>query len=93
MDKDLIPLLNDQMSIEIPGNITMHDLQLYLTKYINKLIEQDFERLVSILYKIDVDENKLKRILREQTGTDTADIIANLIIERQLKKIETRKQY
>jgi hypothetical protein len=40
-----------------------------------------------------VDENKLKRILKEDAGKDAADIIARLIIEREIQKIETRKQF
>lgn len=93
MNKELIPLLNAQMMIELPGNISMEELQEHLTNYFNKLIEQDFERLILVLYKIDVDENKLRTILRRETGTNTGDIIARLVIERQLQKIETRKKY
>jgi len=93
MDKELIPMLNDQMLINLPANISISELQLHLTNHINKLIEEDFERLIALLYKIDVDENRLKLILKEKGGTDSADIICKLIIERQLKKIQTRKQY
>ena len=93
MNKELIPLLNAQMMIELPGNISMDELQDYLTNYFKKLIEQDFEKLISILYKIDVDENKLKALLKQNTGTDSGDVIAMLVIDRQLKKIETRKKF
>lgn len=86
-------MLNDQLLIDLPDNISMSELQLYLTQYFSRLIKDDFQRLISILYKIDVDENKLKTILREQKGQDTSDIIAKLVIERQLKKIETRRKY
>lgn len=93
MDKELIPLLNDQMEIGLPDGLSMPDLQMHLSQYFNKLIEHDFEKLVALLYKIDVDEIRLKKILKEQAGSDTADIIAKLVIERQLSKIQTRNQY
>jgi hypothetical protein len=48
---------------------------------------------VTLLYRIDVDENKLKKILKEQAGTDAAQIIAQLIIEREQQKAETRKKF
>ena len=80
--------IEKSLEIDLSGN-----LEDALTFYINHLIQNDFQKLVSLLYKIDVDEGKLKRILRENPGKDAADIIAHLIIERELQKIETRKLF
>lgn len=60
---------------------------------INDLIQNDFQRLVSILYTIDVSEKKLKQLLKENTSTDAAVIITELMIERQLQKIRSRQEY
>ena len=60
---------------------------------INDLIQNDFQRLVSILYTIDVSEKKLKQLLKENTSTDAAVIITKLMIERQLQKIRSRQEY
>jgi hypothetical protein len=62
-----------------------------LSHYINHLINTDFERLVSLLYRIDVDENKIKTLL--ETNAISSDIIAQQIIERQLQKIKTREMF
>jgi hypothetical protein len=91
--KELIQLINDQISTDFTDNIPINELQEKLKTYINDLIQNDFQRLISILYRVDVNETKLKRILKEEAGRDAADIISNLIIERQLQKINTRKQY
>jgi len=48
---------------------------------------------VSILYRIDVNERKLKFLLQENVGEDAAVIIADLIIERQLQKIKSREAF
>ncbi len=64
-----------------------------LIRFINDLIQNDFQKLIAILYKVDVDESKLKKLLREGIGKDTADIIATQIIEREIQKIEIRKQF
>ncbi|HMJ45792.1 MAG TPA: hypothetical protein VK498_00585 [Ferruginibacter sp.] len=64
-----------------------------LSAQINDLIINDFERLISLLYRIDVSEKKLKEILKEKTSTDSADLIAGLIIERQIQKIKSRKEF
>ena len=50
--------------------------------FINDLIEKDFSRLVQILYRLDVSEDKLKSVLLEHPTGDAGDMIANLIIER-----------
>jgi hypothetical protein len=64
-----------------------------LAAQVNDLIENDFQQLISILYRIDVSEEKLRLLLKENPGTDAGLIIVNLIIERQLQKIESRKKF
>lgn len=58
---------------------------------INELINTDFEKLVQLLYRVDVDESKLKRILQENAGTDAGKLIALLLIERQQQKLQSKK--
>ena len=60
---------------------------------INDFINRDFQRLVSILYRMDVSETKLKQLLIDNPGTDAGMIIADLMIERQAEKIKSREQY
>jgi hypothetical protein len=91
--KELIQIINKQIDTDFAEGILMQALQEKLIVFINDLIQNNFQRLVAILYKVDVDENKLKRILKEDAGKDAADIIARLIIEREIQKIETRKQF
>jgi len=49
--------------------------------------------LVQLLYRIDVEEPRLRYLLQQHKGEDAGRIIARLIIDRLLKKIETRRQY
>ena len=64
-----------------------------LIALVNTLINKDFHSLLQLLYKIDVSENKIRSCLQNDSDTLTADIIADLIIERQLQKIESRKTF
>lgn len=91
-DKEIISLLRKDMAIELPENILLNEAVTMLAVYINKLIQTDFHKLISILYRLDVSEAKLRRLLEENTGNDAGLIIANLIIERQLQKIKSRKE-
>lgn len=60
---------------------------------INELIQSDFHQLLSILYRLDVQEEKLRRLLNEHPGTDAGLLIADLMIERQLQKIKSRREF
>ena len=60
---------------------------------INDLIQTDFQKLISLLYRLDVSEEKLKHLLKENTGADAGLIITDLIIERQIEKIKSRQQF
>ena len=64
-----------------------------LVDKINDLINNDFQKLVSILYRMDVSETKLKQLLTENSGTNAALIIGDLMIERQTEKIRSRQQF
>ena len=56
-------------------------------------MEKDFQKLVAILYRLDVSETKLKKLLSENHHADAALLIADLMIERQVQKIKSRQQF
>ena len=62
-----------------------------LANYLNDLIVNDFEKLIFILYKVDVDEKKLKNLLTTNLKTDAGELLARLVIERQIQKISSRR--
>lgn len=92
-NNELVLQLNKELAIELPGKISFEELQSKLTVHINYLIRHHFEKLVSLLYRIDVSEPKIKSLLQQQPNEDAAKIIADLVIERQLQKIKTRQQF
>jgi len=69
------------------------NLSQALAEKINELINNDFQKLISILYRIDVSESKLQQVLAANRQVDAGSIIADLIIERQKEKIRTREQF
>lgn len=75
------------------GNLEKEQLRQHLVVHINDLLLNDFNKLVRILYRVDVSEQKLKYLLRENPGTDAAVIIADLLIERQEQKIKTKQSF
>ena len=65
----------------------------HLSAQLNKMINENFEQLIALLYRVDVSENKLKNILASNKAALSGNVLAKLIIERQLEKIETRKKF
>ena len=57
----------------------------------DRLIREDFARLVAILYRIDISEAALKRRLLENASVPAGRIIAEMIVERLLEKKKSRE--
>ncbi len=90
---ELIQLLNHELSVKIAAHKSYAEIHVQLSAYINTLIKDDFDKLIAYLYRIDVNEEKLKSLLQQKPGEDAGNIIAALIIERQQQKIKWRKQF
>ena len=90
---ELIQDINHSLAIDLPQNISFTALHQMLSAHVNHLIKTNFDALVALLYKIDVDENKLKHFLIDAPNEDAGDTIATLIIERQQQKLIYKKQF
>lgn len=86
----LVTHINQSLNTSIDAT-SLEELRKKLSAYINQLINTDFEKLISLLYRIDVNETKLRNLLAASAGREAAQLITDLIIERQLQKIESRK--
>lgn len=64
-----------------------------LIHLLNELINKDFHALIQLLYRIDVNEKKIRLYLNENSDKDSASVLADLIIERQIEKRESRKKF
>jgi hypothetical protein len=91
-DTKLLDSLISEGSVYAAGN----DEKIFvvaLASEINSLILSDFEKLVQLLYRLDINEHKLKQTLKEQDNDEAGMIIALMIVERQLQKIRSRQQF
>ena len=93
IDNLLRQSINDDFSIEAPSSFTFDQLKSILQERINYLIIHDFHRLASILYRVDISESKLRKLLHDNSDQAAGNIISELIIERQLQKIKSREQF
>ena len=90
---ELIRLLNNELPVEIAEKKSYNEIHAQLSAYINMLIKDDFDKLITYLYRIDVNEQKLKILLQENPQEDAGNLIATLIIARQQQKIKSRQKF
>jgi hypothetical protein len=72
---------------------TIADFKDYLASKIAYLIENNFDLLINILYRIDIGEEKLQKLFSGKNKPNIPEELSELIIERQLQKIHFRKKY
>ena len=68
-------------------------LRDYLVFQLQYLINTDFERLINALYRIDLSENVVNKILTTSPSDRMAVDLAEAIIDRTSQKIVTRERY
>lgn len=91
--KEVIQSLSQWVALPDTGKINWEEFEHALQQRINDLIQHDFQRLIEILYRVDIDEAGLKALLQQERDKDAAIIISRLIIERQLQKIKDRNKF
>lgn len=92
MEENINNAVAKELGLPVEANNFAADKQLLIDK-VNELIIKDFEKLVSILYRIDVSEGKINMLLKEFPDKDAAETIVNLMLEREAEKIKTRQQF
>ena len=90
---ELIQILNADLDTELFQAKSEEALLQRLSELIDELIQNNFHRLMLILYKVDISENKLRTSLQANVGEDAALVIAKLIIEREIEKMNSRNLF
>lgn len=75
---------------EMAVTTTLDTIREALADRIIELLNRNPEKLMMVLYRIDVSEPKVNEIFRTAIPPDIPELLADLIIERQIAKAETR---
>ena len=73
--------------------ISLEELNYILTQRIGELLDKNIEKLVYILYRIDVNQRKTDEIFNNPSKEEIASLMADAVIERQLQKVHTRNKF
>lgn len=92
VSKDFIK--NDHSSL-IPNNDfeKLEEFKKYLTEKMKDLLDNNYNLLINTLYRIDISETKLGALFSSKNKEPIPAKLADLIIERQIEKINFRKRY
>jgi hypothetical protein len=60
---------------------------------VKRLMAKEYGALQTTLYKIDISEQQLKKEFVSAAGRDEAEVLAHLIMKRELQKIVYRNYY
>lgn len=72
---------------------SLKEFRQYLIEKLKFLLDEKFDTLVNILYRIDISEKKLSYLFSGTNRDSIPASLADMIIERQLEKIRLRKLY
>jgi len=73
--------------------LSREELKQRLQVFIAGLLEHNFEKLCNMIYRHDVKEEKFNQALQHGDLNEQAGRIADLVIEREMQKVESRKAY
>lgn len=83
------------VNIEFSGDVSnaYNEMHEQLTNAVDVLIVRNAERLYAVLYQVDVSNKDLERTHQEAPEYSIVEVIAHQIIERELKKVLTRRYF
>lgn len=83
------------IEITFSGNAetAYEELKSQLQTLISGLLKNDPSKILSVLYRIDVMEAKIKKAFLSQYKENRSGLLSDLIIERELQKVIIRKMY
>ncbi len=78
---------------ELEQEITESAIREKMIYAFSWLLDNDISKMMQILYRADVNEERLKALLVSHSVLPSAEIVADEYISRQKQKVETRKKY
>ena len=92
VSKDFVK--NDYSSL-VPNNDfeRLEEFRKYLTEKMKDMLDKNYNLLINTLYRIDISEKKLAELFSSKNKGSIPEKLADLIIERQIEKINFRKRY
>ena len=93
LHREVALVLGDAFALTATRLPSLDDVRRLLARRIGELLDQQPSLLMSLLYRIDVAERDVQHVLAEAPVSAIPEQLADLIVARQLEKVETRRRY
>ncbi len=91
---DIITLVNFGEEKNLSSENISQDFIKEVAEKVQFYMENNMELFFNHLYRIDVDEKKVRKVIMNPPEDENVYVIlAKLIIEREIKRMETKRQY
>jgi len=77
----------------IPENVTEQDLLIILEQFVQHLLDTDMKQLFYVLYRLDINEQKVHQALQPTAIELPHKTLAQLVFQREKQKAKTRIEY
>lgn len=83
------------VEITFSGNTSnaYNELHQQLIEQISRLVERNYDLLLSVLYQVDITEREIAKAEQELPHYNNIEIIAHQVIVRDLKKVLLRRYF
>jgi hypothetical protein len=90
---DSFESIYNELALANDSGPSERDLLAAIQDRVAFLLQNDPDLLMSYMYRLDIDEKKINAVLNEGAGNDVVLALADLILQRQKQRLETRKKY
>jgi hypothetical protein len=92
MHEDLLPVLRSfELNADPERRYDEEEVLALLRERIAWLMAHRMELLFSLMYRMDIDEAEVRRVLHPESDIPPAEGLARLVLHRQRNRFRTRK--
>lgn len=91
--QQVFDIVSGNFELQNQDNISFEELHFILSQRIGELLEKNVEKLIHILYRIDVNQRKTDDIFNNPSKEEIVLLLTDAVIERQIEKVQTRRKY
>jgi hypothetical protein len=93
IDRDIIFQIDKDLGLGQVDVMTEEEVLAILAQRITQLLSSEKDLLMSYLYRLDIPMDQIARVLRVTNVIPPNESLARLILDRQIKRVETKKMY
>jgi hypothetical protein len=95
VDETLLPSVTQSLQkfVELDEALTLEKLKEQLIEKLVYMLHYEMEKLMGILYRIDVREKDVKAAFEQSNPKLIAPLLATAIINRELEKAQSRRDF